>query len=328
LALGKNDILLALYNNRQGLGHNELRNEGINPSNLHKWLSPKNPQLVHEGLVRIEKTKVKGGMKKLHFLTQKGIDYMNRHVTGSQYLKRFFKVYDAATPSEKLQGLEKIYQDLFKLAYDQLINENRSEFLRGLNDVQVLAIIDLLNEAWISKKDVLSEHIKNREEILKRIGETETVLDRFEFSGEYVFQYVRRRQYPLEFIIEDGKAAWNNGHYLNRHHRYVLEKLGLHSKEEIKEKNSAWLAKHDGIAKNSTQHKNIVRGEIRERLTDLRNQIESLPPKQKGGKITMQDGKEYEIKEPSEKYKALPNWMLRLKNGDFNSYGDSLWDVS
>ena len=173
----------------------------------------------------------------------------------------------------------------------------------SLFNVLNMAIMDDVNASWLTKK--------------------EDMLKRNIFSGKYLFPIFTRESYPLGFIVEDANVAWDKGHYLNAHHRYVLEKLGLHSKEDIEKRNVEWLKKHEKY------DLEVVKGELRDRLNELYIQIEKLQPIQKNRKILMQNGKEYDIKEPLEpdvyeRYvKIFRSWMSNIPK----DYGSHRWDI-
>jgi len=274
----KEEILRLLYEHRDGLGHNELR-ERFNEKVLRRWL----PELLKTKLVNVEKMKVKGGRKKLHFLTPKGIEYVERNIMCERFMKRFVEFVDAYQPNEKLEALGQLFKDMFA----------HSQTLLYSGDVNAMKIF----RATI--KEPLKKYV-NRELLEAK----ETILEEGRGSGmEYCDPVFAIRRFSIGFIWEDGVMAWDSGHFLNTHHRYVFEKFGIHSKKEIEEKNVEWLQKH----KDKTEV--MQKGE---RLKELQTRIDIIK------KMV-----EAEINRPLEK-RTLPNWFFSLPK----DYGEYLEDVT
>lgn len=301
----KDQIIDALYKQkpRKGYGFNELVQIcGIHGRYVKVFTDPKKGKLVKDGLIRIEMVMGKGGEKELRKLTEKGVEYHEKYIKGVETaVKNVLKLAQSLTEKERVEAASLMFKDMYGYASSLLLSGERLDMMAVLFDALNMAIMDDINGAWLSKKD--------------------DMLKRNTFGGEYFFPIFKREDYPLDFIKRDADLALDVGHYLNTHHRYVLEKLGSYSKEDIEKKNAEWLEKH------KKYDRKVVRSELKERVENWEKYVESLRTHQKTGKIVMY-GKEYSIKEPPETYEQIPNWMQQKRMRQIlENYGNSFWDV-
>ena len=299
----KNQILYCLYKNRQGLGFNEMvQTCEIHGRYVKVFVHTQRGKLVKDGYVKIEKVKVQGGIKELRKLTEKGVEYVEKNIVGVESaVRNVLRLANALTEKERFQVLGEMFKDMFEYASSLFVSGKRSDIMRVLFDVLNMTIMDDLNKEWLTKKD--------------------DMVKRKTFSGKYVFPNFKRESYPLDFIKRDADLALDVGHYLNTHHRYVLEKLDLYSKQDIEKKNVEWLEKH------KKYDPDVVKSELKDRMENWEKYVESLRTHQKIVKIEMY-GKEYSIKEPPETYEQTPNWMQEKRwHQIMENYGNSLWDI-
>lgn len=218
-------ILKALYENPQGLGHNELRfDQNIHDKTLRLWI----PKLKREGLVNIEKRTVvvRGGKQNLHLITKKGFDFYERFGTPREVWKDFEK-FDSFPDDKKIEILSR----MFKIVFER----SRNFFIHGETGL----FIKLRNSIEDSVRAVL-----NGTEILQYANAPKEAQMRT--PNEYLDLVLRLEPLLYRFIVNDAHVAWDLGHYLNRHHRFFLQKLTFHTEEEIKRRNEEWLDKHNG----------------------------------------------------------------------------------
>ena len=109
-------ILFVLYENREGLGYNELKHK-IPEKSLRKYL----PNHIKQGYVRIEERKVRGGIQHMHILTQEGRDYVKFsseiEKIENEFREKFGLAYsdiDKMAFKKKLELYEKIFVSLFE----------------------------------------------------------------------------------------------------------------------------------------------------------------------------------------------------------------------
>lgn len=296
----KDRILYALYKERNGLGFNELvQKYELHGKYVKVFADCKKGKLFKDGYIECKKVTGKGGVKDVRMITGKGVEYVEKNIVGLEVgARNVLMLAQARTEKEKFECLGLVFKDIYKYASARFMSGKRLDMIGVLFDVLSMAIMNDINEFWLSKKDDMLKHNV--------------------YDGEYVFpEFTRNNTRPLGFIVQDAKSAWEKCHYLNTHHRYVLEQLGIYSKEEIENKNKEWLEKH------GKYDVTVVKTEIRDRLEEFDIQIETLQPVQKNGKIVMQNGKEYDIKEPPETYIQTPDWMRHIPQ----DYGNSLWDI-
>ena len=116
-------ILDILRENPKGLGYNELRLKGVHDKFLRKFL----PKHIENGFVRLEKKAVRGGIKHVHFLTDKGRDYIKMSIEIQKIENEFLQKFgiqstsnvETYTLEKKLSLYEKIslsiIEDLLKI---------------------------------------------------------------------------------------------------------------------------------------------------------------------------------------------------------------------
>jgi hypothetical protein len=302
----KDQILYALYKQkpRVGYGFNELRDAcgGLHGRYIDIFTNPKKGKLVKDGFIVIKKVMGKGGIKELRMITEKGVEYVQKNIVGVETaVRNVLRLTQALTEKERFDALGQVFKDMYEYASSLFMAGKRLNMMDVLFDALNMAIMDDVNASWLIKKD--------------------DMVKRSVFSGNYVFPDFTRKSYPLDFIKRDADLALDVGHYLNTHHRYVLEKLGSYSKEDIEKKNVEWLEKH------KKYDPEVVKSELKDRMENWEKYVESLRTHQKIMKIEMY-GKEYSIKNPPETYEQTPNWMQQKRMRQIlGNYGESLWDI-
>lgn len=278
------EILRYLYEHgEEETCHNDLRRAPFSPNSLKKYVGSRKEkgELIKQGFITAEDVK----LKRIYNLTSKGI----ARAQCERFMKRFVRFVDAHKGKEQLKMLTQLFKDLFECAHENFLT-GKIESFRVLFDSLSMSIMDELNKEWLWKKD--------------------DMLKRSEITGVYVFpEFKSNDKRSLAFIEGDGELAWVRGDYLSTNHRYVLEKLNRHSKEDMEKRNSEWLKKHGG------QHSNpLVLKELQERVEKIKGMIKSLHS-------IPEEGLPY----PSGKtpYKTISNWMINLPK----DYGDSIWDT-
>jgi hypothetical protein len=274
-------ILKILYENREKeIGVNDFRF----PYEL-------NPNTIKRGTVKASRCEFirieMRGLKKCHFITEKGIKFYDRHVASESFLKRFLELYDAYTNEEKLKVLGQIFKDMYTSSFDSSPTN-----LRAMFDSLCMSVMDDINKEWITKKDEILKH--------------DEISGTYQFLGQ--FSVFTLPPYPLAFIVCDAKLAWEEGYYLSTHHRYVLEKLDYHSKEEIDDKNKEWIEKHGQL------NNEFLLEQLYERVKKIKAMIKVVY-------ATPNEPQPYPSgKEP---LKGAPNWIREIPE----RYGESLWDI-
>ena len=243
-----------LSENPNGLGYNELKLK-IYEKSLRKWL----PILLNEGLIRVEKIRVKGGEKKLHIITDKGKEYLKRNRT-IYHLERFIEEFDKLPKVDRVKTFSKIFRDMFEsfVWYGSIDN------IRKFHNAIESEVKDFLNgDLFDLKKKEMVELFNSKD------------MEQRGFGGSYHDPSYGIRVICLGFILKDLKIAWELGHYLNGHHVYLLTKLGIFPPKEIKDRNEKWLQQH------KLSRDDDVKKEIRERIELFKQQfpewIELIP---------------------------------------------------
>jgi len=247
LGFGRNKILRLLYENREGLGHNEMKAD-VGEKTLRKWI----PELKRKKFIKIDDVKGLGGTKHVHVLTLKGIEYVERNVVSEKFLKRFLELYDAYSEEERLKILSQIFRDMFEsfVWYGSLDNVKRFH-----NAIESEVKDFLNNNLFDLKKKEMVKLFKSKD------------MEQRGFGGSYHAPFYGIRDMRVGFILKDLKIAWELGHYLNRHHVYLSTKLGLSPSKEIKDRNEKWLQQH------KLSRDEDVKEEIRERIELFKQQF-------------------------------------------------------
>jgi DNA-binding PadR family transcriptional regulator len=289
LGFGRDKILKLLYDHPEGLCYREIGREGLGNKTLIKEL----PELEKEGLIRIEWRK----NEKLHFLTVKGKEYVERNIACEGFMKRFVKFVDAYQPNERLEALGQLFKDMFAHS-QELLYSGQLDAMRIFRAAIKEPLKDYMNRDILESKEAILEEGR---------GSGKVYCDP---------RLNMERSFPVGFVYEDAVTAWNSDHYLNSHHRYFFEKLGIHSKEEIEKKNEEWLEKHKD--KSEVAQRNERLKELRIRLDIFRKiaEAEITEP------IPTSDLEEAVIE--ALKKRKLPNWFFNLPK----DYGDYLEDVT
>jgi len=235
-----------LSKNPNGLGYNELKLK-IYEKSLRKWL----PVLLNEGLIRVEKIRVKGGEKKLHIITGKGIEYLKKSRI-MYHLEKFIEDFDKLSKVDRVKAFSKIFRDMFEsfVWYGSLDNVKR--FHNAIeNEVKNFLNSDLFD---LKKKEMV-KLFKSKD------------MEQRGFGGLYHDPFYGVRIMRVGFILKDLKIAWELGHYLNRHHVYLSTRLDVFPQKEIKDRNEKWLQQH------KLSRDDDVKEEIQERIELFKQQF-------------------------------------------------------
>ena len=227
----KNQILYCLYKNRQGLGFNEMvQTCEIHGRYVKVFVHTQRGKLVKDGYVKIEKVKVQGGIKELRKLTEKGVEYVEKNIVGVESaVRNVLRLANALTEKERFQVLGEMFKDMFEYASSLFLSSKRVEMMRVFRDAIQLPVKEFLNKQILADKDYITKAIE---------GHAEFPPDVY-YDAVFVL-----RQFSLPFMIRDADLAWDLNHYLNSHHVYLFKLLGIHSKEEVENRNKAWLERN------------------------------------------------------------------------------------
>lgn len=108
----RDKILRLLFENREGLGYNELK-QLVYEKSITKY----RPELLRSGLVTIKKVKTRGGIKYLHMLTSEGIRYVEKSIFNENFLKMFLTLREKNPP--KISVLQEKVQKYLDDNYEQ-----------------------------------------------------------------------------------------------------------------------------------------------------------------------------------------------------------------
>lgn len=104
----KEKILRVLHENPKGLGYNQLKRK-VYEKSLRRWL----PELEIDGMIKIRKVKMRGGIRKLHLLTDKGKQLVKVMRLNAGIQEKFYKVCGVRSVNERLDLYSKILEDVF-----------------------------------------------------------------------------------------------------------------------------------------------------------------------------------------------------------------------
>jgi len=249
------DLIRVLYEYGEH-GVRDLR-EFFSYKYLDRWL----PEVIAMGLVDVKEVIGKGGRKKVHFLTSKGVTYAELHVTKLRICDNLDKFIEPYTPEQKLQILGRLFGDMFEYASSLFLSGKNVDMMRVFRDAIQLPVKAFLNKQILDDKEYIIKTLEGHGEFPPDL---------------YCDILFIQRQFSLPFIIRDADLAWNLNHYLNSHHVYILTLLGIHSKEEIEQKNKVWLEKNrDAIEPHSVWQKKALK-ELERRKEALR-EIMNVP---------------------------------------------------
>lgn len=241
-------ILYLLSQHREGLCHNDFRRNGIDPTTVKKYESK-----LTKVLVRIRKERGRGGTKNVYVLTLEGekcVEMIRYLEEIDKNLKRFFKL---SKEDERLRVFSKIIGDLYRIYVKAFHSRGDVEGYRRFFDALTKSMKDIRNERLFgseTKKAILEG---------KRLG------------MEYYDPHFVLRVLPIGFIILDAKLAFEMGHYLNRHHVYVLTKFDLQKEKELKKKNEEWLKVNGSLDSDKIKNEiEIRKKEIRKKMPQFK----------------------------------------------------------
>lgn len=249
LATIRDDIIRVLYEYREGLGFNELRAFFPKYERLKQALD----DLIYDGLVAVKQVNVKGGKKNLHFLTERGLNYAEMHVTRLRIYERFEELLKHYNEDEKFQILGQVFKDMFEYASTLFVSGKRLDIMQGFRDAIQTPVKEFLNKPLLDDKEFIRQYFEKDERIP---------------TGTYYDPVFLLRKFPLAFIVRDCRLALELNHALNVHHGILLALCGFLTKEEIEKRNVEWLEKHKGMTE--VQIREAVLKEINTRKSLLK----------------------------------------------------------
>jgi hypothetical protein len=256
----KDQILYALYNQkpREGYGFNELVQKcEIHGRYIKVFADARKGKLVKDGYIEIKKVKVKGGIKELRMITEKGVEYVEKNIKGVEVaVKNVSSLAQALTEKERFEVLGQVFKDMFEYASSLFKSGKRLDMMHIFREAFQTPVKEFLNKPLLEDKELIIKFLTEHGERLK---------------GVYWDSAFTLRNLPLTFIIRDADLAWDLNHYLNFHHVYLFTTLGIHSKEEIEQRNKAWLEKHKDVEKPFTgwKEKSLKELERRKQALDV-----------------------------------------------------------
>jgi hypothetical protein len=255
----KDRILYALYKERNGLGFNELvQKYELHGKYVKVFADCKKGKLFKDGYIECKKVTGKGGVKDVRMITEKGVEYVERNIVGLEVGARNILMFaQARTEKEKFACLGLVFKDMFEYASSLFKSGKRLEMMRVFRDTIQTPVKEFLNKQVLEDKEYIAK-FQNGKGTLP--------------PDDYYDPTFILRQFPLAFIIRDTQLAWELNHYLNSHHVYLLTKLGIHTKEEISEKNKKWEQEHKTKTEEPfTERRDMILTEIEKRKKMLRN---------------------------------------------------------
>jgi hypothetical protein len=262
----KDQILYALYKQkpRVGYGFNELRDacDGLHGRYIDIFTNPKKGKLVKDGFIVIKKVMGKGGTKELRMITEKGVEYVQKNIVGVELaVRNVLRLAQTLTEKERFEVLGQVFKDMFEYASSLFLSGKRADMMRIFRDSIQLPVKEFLNKQILDDREYIVKALEGHGEFPSNV------------YSDIVFI---QRQFSLPFLIRDADLAWDLNHYLNSHHVYILTLLGIHSKEEIEQKNKAWLEKNrDAIEPHSVWQEKALK-EL-ERRKEVLREIMNVP---------------------------------------------------
>lgn len=215
---GKDRILLLLYEHRDGLSYNQLRNF-VHPNTKKKYM----PELIEEKMVKVNHPIGLGGTKDVYILDSSGVKYVERNLDVEKMVKDVLELYEEHSEDGKLKILSKIVQKLFMVfLFKPDFEKSYPKLVKAIEK----PVKEILNKKLFEFKRAIVDGIYDNDLL-------------------YYDTAFHVNQMYVKFIIEDSILAFRLKHYLNSHHIYFLTRLYEYSREEIEKENRNWLKGHD-----------------------------------------------------------------------------------